>query len=250
MKNKKILLYILISIFFFNYYIFAEVSLPGPTGFLNVPSPYTTPSGTFEGGFHYQSYNYGGSSSYGISSFKANVGVTKNLEIGFEKTMDSGRLLSNLGMVVSAKSGWSVNDEIHVAGGVIVDTGSGNYSSIYGLFGAENAFFGMGFNFGGSSGPIGGTAKMGGYDLQEKRPDKVFFISGAKFEFGGNGGLTVGYNGDTVTLGFIAELDDQEFNSTVEVGWLVEGDYKDYYKNLVNSNYERNPMFFGISGRW
>ncbi|MFA5479865.1 MAG: hypothetical protein WC337_07550 [Candidatus Muiribacteriota bacterium] len=249
MKFKKSIIYIS-SILLTATTAFAGVSLPGPSGFLNVPSPQTVSAGSFEGGFHYQSYGLGGNSNYNLTSFKANVGVSENLEVGFEKTNDSGSLLIEQGMVVTAKGGWKINDDIQVSGGVIVDTSSGNYSSIYGVFGAEMAFFGMGFNFGGDSGLMGGTAKMGGYDVSNLEADKVFFIAGAKLAFGDNGALTVSYNGDSVGLGFYAQLDEEDMKSVVEIGWLIESDYEDLYKMKLNPKYKKDRLFFGISGSW
>jgi len=230
---------------------FAGVSLEGPTGFLNVPSPETLEPNTFEGGVHYQSYGFGGNTNYNIVSIKGNVGISENVEVGIEKTTDSGTLSRDPGMVINAKAKWSISDDINMAGGVIVDTTSGNYSSVYGLVGADIAFFGMGFNFGGEKGLPYSTARMGGYDLTDIAPDKVFFLAGAKFQFGESGALTVSYNGDAVGLGFCGEIDDTEgMASTVEVGWIIEGDYEDLYEKYLNPKYDKNRLTIGISGKF
>jgi len=231
--------------------VFSSVSLLGPTGFLNVPSPEIAPTKTFTGGVSYQSYGFGGNSNYSLVSFKGTIGVSENFEAGFEKTTDSGSLMKDPGMAITAKAGWKVSKDISVAGGLILDTSSGNASSVYGVVGADVAFFGMGFNFGADKKATYSTAKMGGYDFKDNEPDNIFFLAGAKFTFGEGGALTVSYNGDAVGLGFYAELDVEDGQkSAVEIGWIIESSYEDLYKKFLNKKYEKNKLFIGISGEF
>ncbi|MFW5781691.1 MAG: hypothetical protein ACOCWO_00205 [Candidatus Muiribacteriaceae bacterium] len=251
MNGIKKIIYIAFMLVAFQIAIFSHVSIAGPTGFLNVPSPQTVEPNTFEGGAHFSSYSFGGNTNYNIWSIKGNVGVAENIEVGFEKTSDSGTLIRDPGMRINAKGAWGLNNDIKFATGIIVDTTSGNGSSVYGVFGADVAFFGMGFNFGADSGLPFSTAPMGGYDLTDIEPDKVFFLAGAKFEFGDSGSLSVSYNGDAVGIGFLAQIEEEEgIQSSVELGWVVEGDYEDLYKKYINNKYEKKRMIFGISGKW
>jgi hypothetical protein len=251
MTNIKKIIFISMLLIVLEFTVFSSVSLYGPTGFLNVPSPETAPPKTFTGGISYQSYGFGGNTNYSLVSFKGTVGISENFEVGFEKTTDSGTLMKDPGMVVTAKAGWKVSNDISVAGGLLLDTTSGNASSVYGVVGAGVAFFGMGFNFGADKGATFSTAKMGGYDFTDNEPDNVFFMAGAKFTFGEGGALTVSYNGDAVGIGFHAELDDEDNQkSAVEVGWIIESDYEDLYKKYLNNKYEKNKLFIGISGEF
>lgn len=251
MNCIKKIIFISLLLVLMEFTVFSSISLMGPSGFLNVPSPETAPPKTFIGGISYQSYGFGGNTNFSLVSYKGVIGISDNFEFGFEKTTDSGTLMKDPGMVITAKAGWNISNDIKVAGGVIIDTTSGNASSFYGVVGAGVAFFGMGFNFGADSGLPISTARMGGYDFKDIEPENVFFIAGAKFTFGEGGALTVGYNGNAVGIGFNAELEEEAGKkSSVEIGWIMENDYEDLYEKYINRQYDKKNLFIGISGEF
>jgi hypothetical protein len=243
--NKKLLTLALILIL--SFISNAATSLMGPTGLLNVPSPQTVDKGFLEAGLHITHYSFGSYNGDGNRySFKANFGIDKNAEIGFEKTIDDGNYMSNPGLTITGKVAYNLGENLKFAAGGIFDSDSNDYSSAYCLLGSNFAFFGFGVNFGGHEGTLNHAA-FGGYNFDAGRPEDAFFLAGAEFKLN-KASFTIGYNGDRISLGLRAPLESEQ--ATVDIGWMSSGDYEDYYKQIKNPNYNEGSFIIGFSGEF
>lgn len=223
---------------------FSATSIMGPTGVINVPSPKIVDKGFFEGGIHYWRYSFDTyKGSGGLISYKANFGLSDNVEVGFEKSINTDAYLEDPGITVNLKASFNIGENLGFAGGFIFDSDSNDYSSAYFVVGAPMAFFGFGFNFGGHEN-VFNHAAFGGYDFSSNRPDEVFFLAGAEFKIN-FASFLIGYNGDYISLGLRAPIENQQ--ATIDVAWMSDSDYEDYYRYIFNPKYSRKKLLIGIS---
>lgn len=241
----KLLLALTILFLLLNTSCHAATSIMGPTGLLNTPSPETLEKGFLEAGVHLRRYTFGSYNGSGsVFSVKGNYGVTRNCEVGFEKGMDTGSYLEDPGITLSGKMNYQLGENLLFGVGTIIDSDANDYSSVYFTVGAPVAFFGFGFNFGGHAKTFNNAA-FGGYDFQDGKPDDAFFLAGAEFKINA-ASFTIGYNGDYVALGIRAPVESEQV--TVDLGWISQGDYVDYYRQIKNPNYDTHRFIVGISG--
>lgn len=224
-------------------------SMVGSTGFLNVVSPTTLPEGEMQLGFHTHSYKFKKpNKTYSIFSVKGNYGLSNSVELGFEKSNDSSAYVDDPGICITGKFSQALTQNLNISAGAVIDTDANDFSSLYMVVGESLAFFGFGANFAGHSGAnvFANSAAFGGYNFGKLRPEHFFFMAGAEFRMG-VGSVLMGYNGDTVSVGFRAPVTSEKM--VIDFGWKSGGDYEKVYRLLPGyGDFQYNPFVFGISG--
>ncbi|MBF0410240.1 MAG: hypothetical protein HQM10_23040 [Candidatus Riflebacteria bacterium] len=240
--KTKILLCLMFFLLYSSSFICADVTFPGPSGYIHVPSATTMKNGTLEFGFHTRFFDTDGGSA---DNYFTNMGIgfspIRDLEIGVQKAVDSRRKKED------ADPDPTVNFKVRLppmgkdfsetAIGMLFDTNPNNYHTLYFTISGV----GVGWNFGGNQGS--GVANYGSYDKAAEKPKDVFIMIGTEVtpgkpgERGYRSHYYIDYNGDFFSAawrfkshrGFWAELG-------------VQG------KSSYSEFYDYKPVFAGIGG--
>jgi len=226
----------------------ADPSFVGGTGLFYIPSPRAVEQGHFGGSLYVDQYSI---RRYNIQAetrmrLSGIYGVTDEFEVGFMKSFDTMNHSYDPGLSVNMKYVFPDSKVVKVAAGTILETDNNNYSSGYLLAGAEVAYFGLGFNFGGHRNYPLNIGHFGAYNFDKRRPEIFFFLAGAEFDLK-IAKLAVEYNSDTFAAGFRVPVGDGlNFN----LGFRTEGDYDRLHREVIGPSYDGKGWFAGVSGVW
>jgi hypothetical protein len=207
----------------------AVPSLSGPTGGLVIPDPMTLEPERTELGVGVSTYDQLSSNldvaTSWDASFKVNVGVYHNLELGLEKTYRQQTNYRDQPFYVQAKMRFPV-DTFNVAVGVVGPIQGPDASSFYTVLGWKSLWGGFGVNFGGkefheltlTQMTDAGVAKFGGFNLHRTtvagrtgsfftgEADTYFGLLGFNYQVSGAMSLLGDYDGDRFSGGFRFKL--------------------------------------------
>jgi hypothetical protein len=184
----------------------ADLTVQGPSGFIQVPSHQTIKPGQIELGVHTRMYKVPKTSedstlthmAFGFSPFR-------DFEVGVQKAIDSRKASLDPDPTVNFKvrfPSMGSGEFSEAAFGMLIDTNPNNYHTMYLTVGG----FGLGWNFGGN--PVYGTASYGSYDKGKKEPDSLCLLIGTEYpkrrpgERGYHGHCYLDYNGDVYSAGW------------------------------------------------
>lgn len=224
----------------------ADPSLAGPTGLFLTPSPAVCKPGKFSGGLYLQSYSIQREASSSERSLIVNglYGISRVVEVGFSKSLDSMQSSFDPGLSLNLKYLFPDSKALKVAAGMVIETDNNSYSSAYLVAGQEIAYFGMGVNFGGHRAYPMNKSHYGGYDFSEMAPNNFFFIAGANFDLK-VANLTVEYNSDAFSFGFRVPTVD---GYSVNLAYISDSDYDLVHKNVYGDSYKRQKVTLGVTG--
>lgn len=186
----------------------ADLTLPGPSGFITVPSHTTIKPGQVEFAAHGRRFFIPGTkSSRYLTNLAFGFSPFRDFEIGVQKAIDSRRGTSDQDpdATVNVKvrlPSMGAGEFSESAFGLVVDTNPNNYHTLYFTLGG----FGLGWNFGGN--PGAGTAQFGSYDRGRKKPRDLCLLIGTEYpppqpgERGYRSHYLIDYNGDVFSLGW------------------------------------------------
>ncbi len=168
--------------------VFADLTLQGPAGFINVPSAQTIKYKQIEWAARSRMFRVPGTGSERyLTNLSLGFSPIRDFEIGVQKAVDSRRgaddfdpdpTINFKARIPPIGSG----DFADTALGMVLDTNPNNYHSLYLALGGVS----VGWNFGGN--PGSGIANFGTYDRGRQAPKPLFFM------FGGD--LTPGLAGE------------------------------------------------------
>lgn len=224
----------------------ADPTMIGPTGLFLVPNPRTAPYGHFGGGVYLDRYTMRRQRTEGHNrAFVSGVyGVSDDMEVGFSKGIDNKNSAYDPSLTLNMKYVFPDAKVLKVAAGAVIETDNNSYSSAYMLAGAEVAYFGLGFNFGGHRGYPMNMAHFGPYNFDKRRPETFFFLCGAEFDLK-IAMMSVEYNSDSFGVGFRVPT-GEGFN--INLGYRSSSDYDRLNQETFGPSYTRNGFFFGFSG--
>ncbi len=226
----------------------ADPCMVGGTGLFYIPSPRSVEQGHFGGGVFVDQYSLRRyrTQSETRSRLSGIYGVTDDFEVGFMKSFDTLNYSYDPGLTINLKYVFPDSKVVKVAAGAVIETDNNSYSSGYMLAGAEVAYFGLGFNFGGHRNYPMNIGHFGAYNFDKRRPEIFFFLAGAEFDFK-IAKLAVEYNSDTFAGGFRVPVGDGlNFN----LGFRTEGDYDRLHREIIGASYDSKGWFAGVSGVW
>jgi hypothetical protein len=218
----------------------------GPTGLFFIPNPKTIEQGHFGGGVYFDSYSLRrlDSQTHNRAFLSGVYGVTDNFEIGFSKGVDNKNTVYDPELTVNMKYVFPDSKVVKVAAGTIIETDNNAYSSAYMLVGAEVAYFGLGFNFGGHPRFPMNRAQFGAYNFGDRKPEDFFFLAGAEFDMK-IAIMSVEYNSDSFVVGFRVPTGD---GWNLNIGYRSESDYDRLNQEILGPSYDRDGTFFGVTG--
>ncbi|MEZ7892402.1 MAG: hypothetical protein QMC67_11695 [Candidatus Wallbacteria bacterium] len=247
-KAKKLIFIIIITILSFinTGAAWADPSIAGPTGGFLTPSPEVCRPGKFSGSLYLQNYSIQRASSESNRIFTVNglYGISKALEVGFSKDVDSMNSNYDPGLSLNVKYLFPDSKALKVAAGMVVETDSNSYSSAYIVTGQDAAYCGLGVNFGGHRAYPLNRAHYGAYDFTEMAPNNFFFIAGANFDLK-VANLYVEYNSDSFAMGVKASTGEGYY---VNLGYISESDYDLLHRTVYGDSYSRSKVVLGVSG--
>ncbi len=171
-------------------------------------------------------------------SFKLNVGVYDNLEMGIERKTRLETANQDESITIQAKYRFPI-DTFNVSAGVVVPAGGPDYTSLFFMAGWKAIHLGFGFNFGGlqlaqvdtNTFNSPGMAKFGGYTLRRSvtpgsdefigNPDTFFGLLGANFQLSDSWSLLFDYNGDRFSGGMRFLFKDMH----VDLAYVGQSEY-------------------------
>lgn len=215
----------------------------GLSGGLTVPDPNTLAPERYEIAFSTEMFDERNASTLQMDttadlSFKLNVGVYDNLEMGIERTSRMETSQQDESITVQAKYRFPV-DTFNVSAGVVMPAGGPDFTSLYFVTGWKVVHLGFGFNFGGlelaqvnsTQFNAPGSAKFGGYTLRRKvvsgsdqfvgYPDRFFGLFGANFKLSDSWSLLFDYNGDRFSGGMRFLFKDMH----VDLAYVGQSEY-------------------------
>ncbi|MFZ2955807.1 MAG: hypothetical protein WA705_02780 [Candidatus Ozemobacteraceae bacterium] len=218
----------------------ADLTLQGPSGFIQVPSAKTIRQGGIELAAHARSFKTPtiGDNQY-LTDLSLGFSPIRDLEIGVAKAIDSRRGKQDFDpdptVNVKVRLPSMGKDFSETALGLLLDTNSNNYHTMYFSVGG----FGLGWNFGGN--PGSGIAHYGEYDRGRKAPKSLCFLIGGDLtpgqpeERGYRGHVIADYNGDVFSLGWRFK---NYRGFWMDLAAQSKSSYTDFY------NYQ--PLIFGV----
>lgn len=247
-KAKKLIFIILITMLSFINAgaAWADPSIAGPTGGFLTPSPEVCRPGKFGGALYLQNYSIQRASSQSnrILTFNGLYGISKSLEVGFSKDVDSMNSSYDPGLSLNLKYLFPDSKALKVAAGMVIETDSNAYSSAYLVAGQDAAYCGLGVNFGGHRRYQLNCAHYGSYDFTELAPNNFFFVAGANFDLK-VANLYVEYNSDSFATGVKVTTGEGYY---VNLGYISESDYDLLRKTIYGDSYSRSKVVLGVSG--
>lgn len=182
------------------------LSLPGPTGFVSVPSHRTIQAKQIELGIHGQIYDVPlTNKTERLTHFAFGFSPFRDFELGIAGVSDSNNNAETPDPTLNFKvrlPSLGEGEFSEMAFGGVFDTNENNYHTLYLTFGG----IGLGWNFGGSTN--GGIAHYGGYDKDKHKPKTLCLLIGAELpepnigERGYKSRYYIDYNGDYASLGY------------------------------------------------
>ena len=239
--DKKIISFVLTLIFFLfiSASTYADLTLQGPSGFIQVPSHETIKAKQVELGVHTRMYNVPKSSDEGfLTNMAFGFSPFRDFEIGVQKAMDSRNSALDPDPTINFKvrlPSIGEGEFSEAAFGMLLDTNPNNYHTMYFTLGG----FGVGWNFGGN--PGFGVANYGAYNKDKKEPESICLLVGAEYpkrrpgERGYKSHYFVDYNGDVFSLGW-------RFKS--HRGFWI--DLATHSKSSYTDFYDYKPLIIGI----
>jgi len=202
--------------------------------------------GKFGGALYWEGYSLQRENSQSNSVFTANgiYGISKELEVGFSKKLDTMQNAYDPGLSLNLKYLFPDAKALKVATGMIIETDSNSYSSAYIVAGKEVAFFGLGANFGGHRAYPMNAAHYGAYNFTDMAPQNFYFIAGANFDLK-IAQMTVEYNSDMFSVGFRVPTVE---GYSVNVAYTSDSDYDIVHRYAYGDSYKRQNLTLGISG--
>jgi hypothetical protein len=246
MKKIAALVTLLSLVFLLPMGVWSDPTMIGPTGLFLVPSPRSVPQGHFAGGIYLDQYSQRRQDveTHTRGFINGIYGVNDNFEIGFHKGVDNKNFTYDPSLTINMKYVFPDSKVVKVACGGIIETDNNNYSSAYMLAGAEVAYFGLGFNFGGHANYSMNRAHFGSYNFTKRRPETFFFLAGAEFDLK-IAIMSVEYNSDSFVVGFrVPSGEGYNFN----IGYRSSSDYDRLHQETLGPSYERKGLFLGFSG--
>lgn len=186
----------------------ADLTLQGPSGFVQVPSHTTIRPGQVEFGMHTRRFFIPGTkTSRYLTNLAFGFSPIRDVELGVQKAIDSrrGRTDQDPDATLNLKirlPSMGTGEFSESAVGLLLDTNPNNYHTMYFTLGG----FGVGWNFGGN--PGSGIAQYGAYDRGRQRPKDLCLLIGTEYpparpgERGYRGHWLIDYNGDVFSLGW------------------------------------------------
>lgn len=220
----------------------ADLTLQGPSGFMQVPAATTIKAKGIEWGAHVRPFKAPGTGTdHYLTEVAMGFSPIRDFELGVAKAMDSRRGKDdfdpdptvNLKVRLPQMGG----DFKEVALGMLVDTNPNNYHTLYFSVGG----CGVGWNFGGN--PGSGIAHYGSYDRGRREPKALCLLVGGELyppkpgERGYRSHYMIDYNGDVFTLGW-------RFKS--HRGFWVDAGVQT--KSSYTDTYDYQPLIFGLGG--
>lgn len=224
----------------------ADPCIVGPTGLFYVPSPKSVEQGHFGGGLYFDQYTLKReqNNNQTRSNLSGIYGVTDNMEVGFDKSFDSMDYSFDPGLTVNMKYVFPDSKVVKVATGAVIETDNNAYSSAYILAGAEVAYFGLGFNFGGHPNYPMNLSKFGAYNFEKRRPEIFYFLAGAEFDMK-IAKMLIEYNSDAFAAGFRVPMQD---GLNLNLGFRTESDGDRLHRETLGTSYDNKGWFAGVSG--
>ena len=241
MKPRSLFLSLLI--FLSSLPVWADLTPAGPSGFVKVPSHATIEYGQVEWAAHFHQYSSPkGKNANSLTDLAFGFSPIKDLELGVQKTLDSNKGIGaydpdptlNFKVRLPTFGNGYLSE---TAMGMVLDTNSNNYHSLYVSVGG----FGVAWNFGGNPGY--GTAAYGSYDRARKKPKDLCLIVGADLtpgkpgERGYRSHYYADYNGDVFSLGWRWK---SHRGFWVDAAASTKGTYTDFY--------DYKPVTIGVGG--
>jgi opacity protein-like surface antigen len=247
-RPLQLLIFVALSIFILNTAT-AAPSIYGSSGLIIIPSPESIEKQRFEMAAHYETYNAtdlnGYSSGESWTHLAANYGITDNMEIGFEKTLDSNSLFSDPDICITGKYVFEPENLGTFTFGGILNTTTNAYNSLYMLYGKPSAYIGFGTNFGGVANRQNNFARYGGYSLADLRPDSFYVLGGLSFSLGRTKAM-LEYDGDTVNAGLRYPVNEQ---FAVDIAYVGDHDVDEMYSmsGPWRNDYKRQNFSVGVA---
>lgn len=209
-SNPMVAPVILLSLLLFAYpgSAFCDLTLQGPSGFIQVPSHTTIRRGQFEMGFHTRLFKIPDTAkSRYLTHMAMGFSPIQDFEIGIQKAVDSrdGSQDPDPDPTINLKARLPVigsGELAETAFGIVLDTNPNNYHTMYLTLGG----FGVGWNFGGT--PKTGVANYGSWDRGRQEPKSIFLLVGIDYpkpkpgERGYRSHYLFDYNGDVFSIGW------------------------------------------------
>jgi len=245
MPSQKSYRFLYLVVFFLCFFgasrLFADLTLQGPSGFIQVPSHTTIKQGQIEWAAHTRLFHLANTKEdkY-LTQVAFGFSPIKDFEIGAQKAIDSRRGSEDfdpdptINLKVRLPS-MGTGEFSETALGMVLDTNSNNYHSLYFNVGG----FGVAWNFGGNPGY--GTAQYGTYDRARKAPKPLCLILGTDYpqalagERGYRSHYLFDYNGDVFSVGW-------RFKS--HRGFWVDAAL--HTKSTYTDFYDYRPLILGI----
>ncbi|MBF0500257.1 MAG: hypothetical protein HQM09_08995 [Candidatus Riflebacteria bacterium] len=234
--------FLLLSVFFLTVALpsSADLTLQGPSGFIQVPSAKTIHAGGIEWAAHTRMFQAPGTrSDHFLTDLALGFSPIRDLEIGVEKAIDSRRGKDDFDpdptVNVKVRLPPMGGEFSETALGLLLDTNPNNYHTLYFSVGG----LGLGWNFGGN--PGSGIAHFGEYDRGRKAPKSLCLLVGGDLnpgnpdERGYRGHAIADYNGDVFSIGWRFK---NYRGFWVDLAAQSKSSYTDIY------NYQ--PIIFGV----
>jgi len=185
----------------------ADLTLQGPSGFIQTPGGTTIKAKGIEWAWHTRSYRIPGTRDQRFLNHLAmGFSPLRDIEVGIAKAIDQRRGKEDFDpdptVNLKARLPFMGEGFSQCAVGMLLDTNPNNYHTLYFTVGG----CGVGWNFGGN--PGSGVAAYGQYDRGRKRPKDVAFLLGGDLNPGPAGErgyrphFLVDYNGDVISFGW------------------------------------------------
>lgn len=219
----------------------ADLTLQGPSGFIQTPSGTTIRQGGVELSAHTRMYQVPGTKrERTLTNLSFGFSPLRDFELGVQKAMDSRRGADDLDPDATVNLKFRLpalgsGEFSETAVGMVLDTNSNNYHTMYMTFGG----FGLGWNFGGN--PGSGVANYGAYDSGRREPKSLCILAGVDYpptkpgERGYRGHFLLDYNGDVFSLGWRYK---SHRGFWADLAFQTESSYNDFY--------DWKPVIFGL----
>lgn len=188
--------------------VLADVTIQGPSGFIQTPSARTIDLGQLEFAVHTRAYSrpMTGNTAF-MSHLALGFSPLRDVEIGVGKEIDSRRGANDFDpdptLHFKVRLPPLGSDEFSEIGfGMLLDTNPNNYHTMFLSVGG----FGVGWNFGGN--PGSGIARYGSFDRAQQRPNPLCLLVGIDYpprqpgERGYRSHYLFDYNGDVFSCGW------------------------------------------------
>lgn len=186
----------------------ADLTLQGPSGYIQTPSGTTIRQGGVELAAHTRMYKIPGTDrERALTNLAFGFSPLRDVEIGVQKAVDTRNETGDADPDATVNLKFRLpsmgsGEFSETAVGMVLDTNPNNYHTMYLTFGG----FGLGWNFGGN--PGSGIANYGSYDRGKREPKALCLMAGTDYppakvgERGYRGHFLADYNGDVFSFGW------------------------------------------------